>query len=366
MTASTITTGAVMLDTSGNRIQAHGGGIIVVDGVYHLYGENKEKSVTGADIWHWGVRAYSSTDLVNWTDRGLLIPPVLDDEDSPLHPAQMMDRPHILFNERTGKYVCWLKIMGRDNIQSFTVMQADDFFGPYEMVKTGYRPFGYSCGDFDLDLDADGTAYLFFEKIHTNIVSCALSDDFLSVTEPHVLNLYRALPPETREAPVHFTRNGRHYLFTSGTSHYKPNPTEVAVSDTMLGEYETLGDVHPTDEKRTSFGCQISDVFRVPGTDLYIALGDRWLPKITDARPYLRQYRFGLGVFSKIVGVERVQRMLSAERALPKKRKPLTNHNTAYADYVWLPVRFDGDHPTVEWVDEWSPQALIDAAKGDA
>ena len=27
---------------------------------------------------------------------------------------QMMDRPHIILNERTGKYVCWLKIMGKE------------------------------------------------------------------------------------------------------------------------------------------------------------------------------------------------------------------------------------------------------------
>lgn len=27
--------------------------------------------------------------------------------------------------------------------------------------------------------------------------------------------------------------------------------------------------------------------------------------------------------------------------------------NTAVADYVWLPIRFDGDVPTIEWVDEW-------------
>lgn len=35
--------GQVWLDTNGNRIQAHGGSLIYLDGVYYWYGENKEK-----------------------------------------------------------------------------------------------------------------------------------------------------------------------------------------------------------------------------------------------------------------------------------------------------------------------------------
>ena len=33
--------GQVWLDTNGNRIQAHGGSLIYLDGVYYWYGENK-------------------------------------------------------------------------------------------------------------------------------------------------------------------------------------------------------------------------------------------------------------------------------------------------------------------------------------
>jgi len=59
--------------------------------VYYWYGENKEKTDKAAGIWHWGVRYYASTDLYNWEDRGLLIPPVTDDPNSSLHPTSMMD-----------------------------------------------------------------------------------------------------------------------------------------------------------------------------------------------------------------------------------------------------------------------------------
>lgn len=99
--------GQVWLDTNGNRIQAHGGSLIYLDGVYYWYGENKEKTDKAAGIWHWGVRYYASTDLYNWEDRGLLIPPVTDDPNSSLHPTSMMDRPHILY-KCTDPKICLL------------------------------------------------------------------------------------------------------------------------------------------------------------------------------------------------------------------------------------------------------------------
>ena len=82
-----------------------------IDGVYYWYGENKEKTIGDGACWHWGVRCYVSTDLYNWEDKGLIIEPDLEDEESGLHPKQMMDRPHIIYNQDTKKYVCWLKII---------------------------------------------------------------------------------------------------------------------------------------------------------------------------------------------------------------------------------------------------------------
>ncbi|WP_342043608.1 hypothetical protein [Bacillus sp. OTU2372] len=79
--------------------------IITVGDTFYWYGENKEKTKAGSGIWHWGVRCYSSKDLYNWEDKGIIIPPNVEDENSPLHPSQFMDRPHIIFNEKTGKFV---------------------------------------------------------------------------------------------------------------------------------------------------------------------------------------------------------------------------------------------------------------------
>jgi len=131
---TSITPGRVWLDTKGDRIHVHGGSVLHDDGVFYWYGENKERTVPGSGIWHWGVRCYRSTDLYNWDDLGLIIPPDPDDPSSPLHPAQMVDRPHILRHPRTGRYVCWLKVMMADGTQRSTVLVADALTGPYSMA----------------------------------------------------------------------------------------------------------------------------------------------------------------------------------------------------------------------------------------
>ena len=104
--------GKAWLDTNGKPIQAHGFSVFYneKEKLYYWYGENKEHTKKGGTIWHWGVRLYVSADLYNWEDKGLIIPPTPDDLQSPLHPTYCMDRPHIIYCEKTKKYVAWLKM----------------------------------------------------------------------------------------------------------------------------------------------------------------------------------------------------------------------------------------------------------------
>jgi hypothetical protein len=340
MAYTSIRPGQVWLDTDGNRIQAHGGSIMYLDGTFYWYGENKEKTKRGSGIWHWGVRCYSSTDLYNWTDEGLIIPPVEDDVESPLHPARFVDRPHIVRNERTGKYVCWLKIMdGR--VQTSTVLVADHLLGPYEIVRTGLRPLGMSAGDFDLVVaPGDGKGYYFFERVHSELICADLTDDLTDVTGYYSTHFPHRRPPEVREAPAHFEREGRHYLFTSGTTGYYPNRSEVAVADTFHGPWTVLGDPHPGDTTATSFRSQISSVFQHPAkADLYIALADRWLPEVP-----AEMAQRAPDVFRRLFADEPIE----SDSAFAG-----TDFDTSVADYVWLPVRFEGDMPVLDWHDEW-------------
>lgn len=334
--------GQIWLDTEGKRIHAHGGSVIYIDGVYYWYGENKEKSLPNSGIWHWGVRCYKSKDLYNWEDCGLIIPPEPDNPLSSLHPSSSMDRPHIIYNKKTKKYVCWLKIMMDMNIQAETVLTADNILGPYTKVKEGIRPLGMSAGDFDLTVAEDGKAYYYFERVHSELICADLTDDYTDVTGYYSTHFPRRFPPYVREAPAHFIRNGKHYLITSGTTGYLPNESEVAISDTWHGEFTVLGNPHIGDKTKTSYHSQISSVFKVQGKkELYIAVADRWLPNEMH-----RKYDDYAKVF---------QSMFDPELAPPDWSKlDWPKEDTSIADYVWLPLRFEGDMPYIDWKDKWN------------
>ncbi|MGC5170679.1 family 43 glycosylhydrolase [Microbacterium sp. DT81.1] len=349
--------GQTWLDTHGHRIQAHGGSMHYEDDTFYWYGENKEQTTPGSENWHWGVRAYSSTDLYNWNDLGLIIPPVLDDPASPLHPAQKMDRPHIIFNEATGKYVCWLKVMGEGEheTQASTVLTADAFLGPYEIVRSGLTPLGMSAGDFDLVVDpTTKKAYYYFEKVHTDLVCAELTDDYTDVSGVHTLHFPHPSPPFTREAPAHFERDGIHFLMTSGSTGYFPNFTEVASAPDYHGPWTVLGDAHPGDASRTSFRSQISCIFKHPcKRDLYIAMADRWLPQLPETMP---------NVYESVAARSRgeTMQMPSDPAAMAAAMAAGSGQNTAIADYVWLPIRFDRDIPTIDWLDDWRVEDFSD------
>jgi hypothetical protein len=345
---NSIKPGQPWIDTEGKLIQAHGAGIFFENDTFYWYGENKEKTLPGNGIWHWGVRAYSSKDLYNWKDEGLLIPPDENDRNSPLHPSQGMDRPHLLYNDRTGKYILWMKIMGRRDAdyygQYMTVAQADRFLGPYTIIKT-LHPLGMNSGDFDLVMnESDHKAYIYFERVHSELICADLTDDFLDLTGHYSSHFPRKQPPFVREAPAFFTRKGKKYLITSGTTGYFPNPSEVAESDLFHGPWTLLGDPHSNDPGHTSFNSQISSVFRHPRKkDLYIALADRWLPDLPKNLPDMRD------VYADLFDPEK--------KDLPNREALLAisaQTTSRLASYVWLPLKFTEEgRPLIEWLDEW-------------
>ena len=337
--------GKTWYDTDGNRIQAHGGSVLFHDGKFWWVGENKEKSISERQIWHWGVRLYSSEDLYNWKSEGIILPPTPDDTQSPLHPLSKMDRPHIIYNEKNGQFVMWIKIMAKTE-QYMVIAVCDKINGQYTLIGE-VRPGGFSSGDFDLVKDEDnGKAYIVFEKVHTSMIVMELNDDYTDVVGTYTEHFYYGRPPFVREAPAVFKRNRKWYMFTSGTTAKYPNPTESAVADDMNGPWTELGISHIDDVKRTSFDSQISTVIKIPGKDMYIAAADRWLVDLPDDMPDM------VAVFDTWFDPDK-------EDLIPKNTT-LTNKPTAFAQYVWLPVEFDRDGtPRLRWYDEWRIEDFI-------
>lgn len=342
--------GKVWLDTEGNRIQAHGGSILAVGDTYYWYGENKEKTTGKDNIWHWGVRCYSSKDLYNWKNEGIIIAPQPDDPDSPLYPSAMMDRPHILYNEKTKKYVAWLKIMGEPSC--FAVLTAKDILGPYTMVNPRVNPCGQEVGDFDLAVDPNTKkAYLYSEKPHTVIYCAELNTEYTDASGAYSEHFTHSGPPEAREAPAHFSRGGIHYLITSGTTGYHPNPSEIAWAIDWHGPWVVSGNPHVEDKSSTSFNSQITSVFRHPQKkDLYIALADRWLPDL----PQTEGNEFATGeAYTKLQEKFRSIFDTEIEFVFTEEDAAAMKINSSLSDYVWLPIEFRDGQAFIEWKDEW-------------
>ena len=333
-------------DTDGNKIEAHGGTMFIEKDTYYWIGEDKSHTDGLSSVWTWGVNLYTSQDLYHWKNQGHIIDPS-NEINSIFHPSRKLDRPHLLKCPCNGKYVLWLKFSGED--ADYAVLQADHIHGPYKVLQEHFRPFGYKCGDFDLAQDAENTkAYLYFEANHTKMYVCELNETYTDVSGlPKVIyeNLY---PPLTREAPAHFSRNGKHYLITSGMTGYIPNPSELAVSSDFMGPFTVQENLCEEDESSATFNSQISCVFKVQEKDEYIAMADRWIPDVVMTKEkYNILLRAIQSHFNPRIKVSMDEKMLLKE--LPM----LGTADTSKAQYVWLPIRFDGDQPVIAWKDEW-------------
>ncbi len=351
---SSIRPGEEWLDTDGNPIQAHGFSVFYDESTetYYWFGEDKERTHEGSNVWTYGVRCYSSKDFYNWQDEGHIIMPDTTDVLSPIHFSQGLDRPHIIRNPRTGKYLCWIKNLS-DETQFFTVLQADSFMGPYTIVNPGFKPNGYEAGDFDLYADPEtGKGYVWFERPHWELICCTLNDDFTGVDTTLSHHYEGLIPPLTREAPTHFVHEGKHYIFTSGTTGYHPNPSQVCTFDDYHGEYTDLGNPHPSDTTHTSFYSQITEVIKIPGKkDLYVALADRWMPQIVGTDEAQKQLQV---IADRHVGHQPHPIDNSPVEIQDRSGQVRTDWDVTYnARYVWLPIVFTDGKPTIEWRDEW-------------
>lgn len=340
--------GRVWLDTKKERIQAHGAGMFYENGIYYWYGEDKSHTRKKGKLWTWGIRCYASKDLCNWKDLGHIIEPEPENKESIFHPNRRMDRPHIIKNQKTGKYVLWLKYCDKAH---FAILTSDSLLGPYHLENAFFQPYGRKAGDFDLAVDeATGKGYLYVELDHKDVVVCRLTEDYLDVTMEQAAAYTGLKPPFAREGVTHFVHHGKHYLLTSGMTGYVPNPSEIAMAEDFMGPFRVLGNPHMQDESSVSFNSQASFAFRIEGTEQIVVMADRWVPEYVMTKE--KYDSFVRAIYS------RYDKSLKAsvKDMLAMLRSPMMGSaNTSIADYVWLPVTFEGDMPRLYWKESWKP-----------
>ena len=189
---------------------------------------------------------FSSSDLVNWTDHGVIVqqnkvPWVRPDSYS-------MWAPDCI--ERNGKYYFYFPTSPKDTVtygRGFTigVAVADKPEGPYIPQPTPIK--GVRGIDPNVFIDKDGQAYLYWSA--GNIYGAKLNDNMLELASD-VKTLGELPSKGLKEGPYLFERNGTYYL-TYPHVENKIERLEYAVGENPLGPFKFAGVI--MDESPT--GC---------------------------------------------------------------------------------------------------------------
>jgi len=322
--------GEVMYDTEGKMINAHGAGVMLHEGTYYLFGEHKTAGKAG-NVAHVGVHCYSSKDLKAWKDEGVALSVAPEGSGSPIEDGCILERPKVVFNAKTGKFVMWfhLEPKGKGYLNAHSgVAVSDSPAGPYtflheERPDAGFYPVndnelfhqpsqitpdqtfpgdyvpahpdslniigcdlagGQQARDMTIFLDDDGKAYhIYSSEWNSTLHISELSEDFTS----HSGRYARAFAGRFMEAPAMFKRNGKYYLMMSGCTGWAPNAARSAVADNIFGPWTELGNPCTCEGAETTYGSQSTFVLQLPGTDRYLYMGDRWCPDNAEDGRYL-------------------------------------------------------------------------------
>lgn len=348
--------GKLWCDTGGVPINAHGGGLLFQEGTYYWFGEHKVEGDAGNRAMV-GVRAYSSTDLYNWSDEGIVLP-VSSEPGHDIEVGCILERPKVIFNPATGKYVMWFHLekkgCGYDTASS-GVAVADRPTGPFTYLRsfrpnagayplndvpalhspglvgdgfTGDHPLlrlnviqsnifardlagGQMARDMNLFVDDDGRAYHIFSSEENSTLHISELDATYQAPAGRFVRLFEG---RYMEAAAVFKRDGFYYLIASGCTGWAPNAARCAIAQNIMGPWHEMENpcrgVNPQNGlgPEKTFGAQSTCVQKVHGlSDAFIAQFDIWNPA-----------------------------------------------NAIDGRYVWLPVRFENDRAfTIHWHDTW-------------
>ena len=274
--------GEVLKDVDGNAINAHGAGIMYYNGIYYMFGEIKKGKtwlVPGQDwedyrVAAGGVSCYSSADLHRWKYEGIALAPTTGDASYDLDTGRVIERPKVVYNNNTRKFVMWMHVDKNDYSYSQAgVAISETPTGPYEYLGS-IKPNGQMARDMTLFKDDDGKAYLVYSSENNNTMHvCVLRDDYLSPSKTFT----RILENQRREAPAMFKSKGKYFLITSACTGWSPNAASYAVAGNPLGPWKQLDNPCIGPGADSTFGSQSTFVLPLvdePGHFIFVA--DRW------------------------------------------------------------------------------------------
>ena len=306
--------GSTWNDTNGSAINAHGGCVVYHDGYYYWFGEQRNTNKSD------GISCYRSKDFYSWTKMSRAVSPTGNktDENRDIASGRTLERPKVIYNERTGKWVMWIHWENGDDYgqAKVAICTADKVEGPYTLVDV-FRPNGCDSRDQTLFLDTDGQAYHVYSTNMNSNTNCELlSEDFLTPLSDYVVQL----KGRRYEAASIFKAGDTYYGLFSGCTGWNPNPGRYMWTYDLMGEaWQAPADFKASDgstginfcvdnNKNTTYQSQSNFVFAVPGKDkCFVYMGDRW-----------------------------------------------NSSNIQSSKHVWLPLSVRSGYPTVRWYDVWN------------
>lgn len=351
-----IRSGELWPDNTGVHVNAHGGGILYHDGTYYWYGENKSDSTSAAMV---GIMCYSSENLTDWKNEGAVLPVEMNDTTSDIIQGCIMERPKVIYNEKTGKFVMWfhLELKGKGYAAARSaVAVADNPTGPFKYLRSGrinpgklpfdmteeqravldtldaekYKEWwtpvwydaiakglfvkrdlegGQMARDMQLFVDDDGKGYhIYSSEDNLTLHIAELSDDYLSHTGKYV----RLAPAGHNEAPAIFKKDDTYWMITSDCTGWDPNEARMFSAPSIWGPWTKHPNPCVGKDAEITFHGQSTFVLPVHGKkDAFMFMADIWRPKHpSDAR------------------------------------------------YIWLPIQFRDGKPVIEWRDAWTLAAF--------
>jgi len=312
--AQSIKPGQTWNDANGSAINAHGGCVVYHNGNYYWFGENRNGSKSD------GISCYRSNDLYSWTRLSRAVTPTgsKTDENRDIASGRTLERPKVIWNEATRKWVMWIHWENGDDYgqAKSAVCVADKVEGPYTLVDV-FRPNDRDARDQTVFVDTDGAAYHVYSTNMNSNTNCErLTSDYLRPEEGFALQL----KGRRFEAAALFKVGDIYYGLFSGCTGWDPNPGRYMWTyDLMEQTWNAPADFKASDGstginfcvdngKNNSYQSQSNFVFPVPGKDkCFIYMGDRW-----------------------------------------------NSSNVQNSKHVWLPLSVRSGYPTVRWYDSWS------------
>ena len=229
-----------------------------------------------------------------------------------LLPDRVLERPKVIYNQFTKKFVMWMHIDSADySAARCGVAVSDEPTGPFNYLGS-FRPdagcwpmnvtpkdrqpgpknvlerdfnSGQMARDLTVFVDDDGKAYLFYssEENPTMHVS-RLTDDYLHTTGKYA----RIFVGRSMEAPAVFKHAGKYYFIGSGCTAWAPNAARSAVAENPFGPWQELGNPCIGPDATNTFHAQSTFILPIQGEPgKFIFMADRWQQWDLPASTYL-------------------------------------------------------------------------------